>query len=68
MVTSYFIARIDLDDTRYCDSCPCLYMTEGMYSDVCQLDKAVRDVEQDARGRYIRPSWCPLLEVKANGR
>lgn len=66
-MNSFFIARIDLDDTRYCDSCPCLYMTEGMYSDVCQLDMAVRDVEQDARGCYIRPSWCPLLEVKANG-
>lgn len=63
MGTSFFIAKINLDDAQYCDSCPCLYMTEGMYSDCCQLDKAVRDVEQDRRGRVIRPNWCPLLKV-----
>ena len=66
MVTSYFIARIDLDDARYCESCPCLYLTEGLYSDLCQLDKGGR-IKQDTRGHYIRPEWCALLEVTGNG-
>ena len=48
------------DIPNNCRECPCGYITEGAFSDECQV--LAREYEKDAD--IARPNWCPLIEVK----
>lgn len=52
-------AILVIDMPSNCNECPCRYLTEGCYSDFCQVTC------DDLPERYdtAKPDWCPLREV-----
>lgn len=52
-------AILVIDMPKSCEECPCCYLTEGCYSDICQVNRFGLE-EGYEKGR---PNWCPLREV-----
>lgn len=52
-------AMLIMDAPENCAECPCCYLTEGCYSDICKAEN--RGLEEGYREG--KPNWCPLREV-----
>ena len=52
-------AILVMDMPKSCAECPCCYITEGCYSDICQVNYFGLE-EGYEKGR---PNWCPLREL-----
>ena len=52
-------AILVMDMPKSCEECPCCYLTEGCYSDICQVTRNGLE-EGYEKGR---PNWCPLHKV-----
>ena len=59
---------VDIPLPKNCKDCPCAYLTEGAYKDICQITKENLIDEKDEFGlstfNYPKPKWCPLSEQK----
>lgn len=55
-VTSVHKMILVIEMPSSCEECPCCYLTEGCYSDICQVNRFGLE-EGYEKGR---PNWCPL--------
>lgn len=57
--------QIDIEMPKTCNDCPCSYLTEGCYSDYCQINgQDFNEETAENYGIYKRQKWCPLIEIK----